>query len=140
MPLTFEIEKPSSRRVPDSARRRAQVSCDRCKVRRIRCVRTSQTDTCEACLSSNNPCKSTIPRKPRYSHSFDSTTDFRYKALDALVKGLFPDQNCDDIQTLFRLGAENNIPMPGDDPAARETQTGHQSLDGTQSSTALAGD
>ena len=135
MSLEVEIEKPNSRRVPDTVRRRAQFSCDRCKLRRIRCVRLNKADACESCEESKSSCKSTIPRKARFSTSSDGLNNSRYQALDALVKGIFPDEDCDDIQTLFRLGLQNNIVMPG----AVVSDSGVQFHNGRQHSQAIDG-
>lgn len=40
------------------------------------------------------------------------TLSLRYRALDALVKGLFPTDNTQDISVLFQLAAARNIAMP----------------------------
>ncbi|KEF53889.1 uncharacterized protein A1O9_10291 [Exophiala aquamarina CBS 119918] len=117
MSLVFDHDpKVPRRRVPDSARRRALISCDRCKTRRIRCARPTEEVPCEACLDSGVPCKSTIPRR-RLAYSGPDGTSERYKALEALVQSLFPNEDCNDTQTLFRLAAERNTPIPSHDQA-----------------------
>ncbi|KAK5938559.1 hypothetical protein PMZ80_009531 [Knufia obscura] len=105
----------SKRRVPDSLRRRTQVSCDRCKKRRIRCIRDDGDDgSCKTCLDGGFACQSTAPRKKRLYGSAEALS-LRYRALDALVKGLFADENVDDVQTLFRLAVDRGIDMPAAD-------------------------
>jgi proline utilization trans-activator len=113
-------KKPSRRRVPDSLRRRTLVSCDRCKTRRIRCYRTNENESCTNCLTGGVKCESTLPRKHRVYGSVERFS-LRYRALDALVRGLFPDEDTDDVEVLFQLAKNRNISMPSPDhqsPAA----------------------
>jgi proline utilization trans-activator len=105
------------RRIPQTLRRRALVSCDRCKKRRVRCLRPPDAhpeDACQSCLVSGVKCESTLPRKHRIYGSVE-TLSLRYRALDALVKGLFPDENTEVTETLFRLAEARGIPMPSAD-------------------------
>lgn len=129
-----------TRRVADSDRRRALVSCDRCKTRRIRCARINQTETCEACRTSNVVCNSTSPRKRAFSAGND-TNDRRRKALDALVRGMFPNEDCDDVSTLVRLGIQRNIAMPDPDQPSTASHTAgsiqSQTPDGMHSAIAV---
>lgn len=125
MSIVFEDDtKANSRRVPDSARRRALISCDRCKTRRIRCARPTEEVSCEACLDSGVACKSTLPRKRLAYGSVDAAGP-RYKALEALVQSIYPDEDCDDIQTLYRLLAERNAPTSSHDTAVDISQLTH---------------
>ena len=105
------------RRIPQTLRRRALVSCDRCKKRRVRCLRSPDghpEDPCQSCLVSGIKCEATLPRKHRIYGSVE-TLSLRYRALDALVKGLFPDESTEDTDTLFRLAEAHDIPMPNAD-------------------------
>ncbi|KAL1980078.1 hypothetical protein VTN96DRAFT_4667 [Rasamsonia emersonii] len=111
MPASGDKAKQGKRRVPDSLRRRTLVSCDRCKIRRIRCLRANEHETCASCVSCGVKCESTLPRKQRVYGSVERFS-LRYRALDALVRGLFPDDDTDDIDTLFRLAKDRGIPMP----------------------------
>ncbi|BFZ63340.1 hypothetical protein YB2330_004462 [Saitoella coloradoensis] len=104
----------AKRRVPPSLRKRTQISCDACKTRRCKCVRTippdidttnlgvgegesgSKLPPCKLCLESGIECVSSLPRKVRVY----GTTGIgvmgvegvrRWRALEALVKGVFPD-------------------------------------------------
>lgn len=101
----------SKRRIPDELRRRAQVSCDRCKLRRIRCIRANQDESCRTCLDNGVACESTLPRKHRIYGSIE-TLGARYQALDALVRGIFQGEEIGDTDQLYRLAQERNIPMP----------------------------
>lgn len=107
-------EAPRKRRVPDSLRRRTLVSCDRCKTRRVRCCRANENEPCKNCVSSGLPCESKLPRKQRVYGSVEKLS-LRYRALDALVKGLFPEEDSDDIDTLYRLASQRSISMPSID-------------------------
>jgi proline utilization trans-activator len=119
-------EKQNKRRIPEGLRRRALVSCDRCKLRRVRCIRPSEQDTCNSCLNSGVKCESTLPRKQRVYGSVE-TLSVRYRALDALIKGLFPDQKTDDSDTLFRIAERLHIQMPGVDDQTPATEAFSQS-------------
>ncbi|OKL62950.1 hypothetical protein UA08_01762 [Talaromyces atroroseus] len=107
-------KKPNRRRVPDSQRRRTLVSCDRCKTRRIRCYRTNENESCTNCLTGGVKCESTLPRKQRVYGSVERFS-LRYRALDALVRGLFPNEDTDDVEVLFQLAKNHNIHMPSPD-------------------------
>ena len=113
-------EKANKRRIPETLRRRALVSCDRCKLRRARCFRPEGQEACSSCLKSGTRCESTLPRKQRVYSSVESLS-VRYRTLDALVRGLFPTEN--DTESLFRIAESRGIPMPDVDdlsPAAKD--------------------
>lgn len=95
-------------------RKRALVSCDRCKLRRARCIRDNPDEPCADCKVSGVLCESKLPRKQRVYGSVE-TLSLRYRALESLVKGLFPHENVQDVNILFKLAAGRNIPMPAND-------------------------
>lgn len=97
-----------------ATRKRALVSCDRCKLRRARCIRDNPDEPCADCKMSGVQCESKLPRKQRVYGSVE-TLSLRYRALESLVKGLFPQENVQDTNTLFKLAAARNIPMPAND-------------------------
>lgn len=97
-----------------TTRKRALVSCDRCKVRRARCIRNSPDEPCADCKLGGFQCESKLPRKQRVYGSVE-TLSLRYRALESLVKGLFPAENTQDVNVLFKLAAARNIPMPATD-------------------------
>ncbi|CAK7206566.1 hypothetical protein SEUCBS139899_009362 [Sporothrix eucalyptigena] len=127
-----------AKRVPDNQRRRAAVSCDHCKQRRAKCMRASPREPCSNCIANKIKCQSTLPRKQRVYGSVESLS-LRYRALEALVKGLLQDEEDDaaadtaagtttdddamldspaqhtpalDIDALYRAAAARGIPMP----------------------------
>lgn len=95
-------------------RKRALVSCDRCKLRRARCIRNNPDEPCADCKVSGVLCESKLPRKQRVYGSVE-TLSLRYRALESLVKGLFPRENIQDVNILFKLASDRNIPMPAND-------------------------
>ncbi|KAH8812784.1 fungal-specific transcription factor domain-containing protein [Xylogone sp. PMI_703] len=107
--------KKKKRRIPPNLRRRALVSCDRCKQRRVRCIRPGETDEseepCQNCVESGVKCESTLPRKQRIYGSVENLS-VRYRVLDAIVRGLYPDRDTSDLETLFSIAEANNIPLP----------------------------
>jgi proline utilization trans-activator len=114
MDLTGKGKKTGKARIPDHLRRRALVSCDRCKKRRIRCSRSSGTDAheaCQSCLEAGVNCESTLPRKTRIYGSVE-TLSVRYRVLDALIKGLYPHKDTNDLQTLYAIAEEHDIALP----------------------------
>ncbi|KAH9868564.1 hypothetical protein J1614_007636 [Plenodomus biglobosus] len=110
---------PTERRdKPDNAaaapRKRALVSCDRCKLRRARCIREGPDEPCADCKVSGVQCESKLPRKQRVYGSVE-TLSLRYRALESLVKGLFPQEKTQHINVLFKIAAARNIEMPAAD-------------------------
>ncbi|EKD17207.1 uncharacterized protein L3040_008850 [Drepanopeziza brunnea f. sp. 'multigermtubi'] len=109
-----KIKKTGKARIPDHLRRRALVSCDRCKKRRIRCLRSSASDAnepCQACLDVGVGCESTLPRKTRIYGSVE-TLSARYRVLDTLIRGLFPDRDTNSIETLNAIAEAHEIRLP----------------------------
>jgi len=121
-------------RVADHLRRRALVSCDRCKKRRIRCLRAPGSDShdaCQSCLEAGIDCESTLPRKTRIYGSVE-TLSLRFRVLDALVKGLYPQQDTSDISTLYSIAKTHNIVLPAfDEQALAEEVLRHPSHSGS---------
>jgi proline utilization trans-activator len=95
-------------------RKRALVSCDRCKLRRARCIRDNTDEPCADCRLSGVQCESKLPRKQRVYGSVE-TLSLRYRALESLVKGLFPQENTSDTTVIFALASARNIQMPAQD-------------------------
>ncbi|CZT11858.1 related to transcription factor, SIN3 binding [Rhynchosporium agropyri] len=109
-----KTKKTGKARIPDHLRRRALVSCDRCKKRRIRCSRSSGSDAnqpCQSCAEVGVNCESTLPRKTRIYGSVE-TLSVRYRVLDALIKGLYPDRDTNDIDTLYAIAEAHDIQLP----------------------------
>ncbi|KAI1802711.1 fungal-specific transcription factor domain-containing protein [Daldinia bambusicola] len=115
----------AKRRVPNSQRKRTQVSCDACKTRRCKCVRLkaspgSNNDAaapgdqppCKLCVETGISCVTTMPRKQRVYGSVENL-DKRYRALEALVFGVFPELNSRaTAEELVAFGRQRTITMP----------------------------
>jgi len=110
------------------------VSCDRCKKRRIRCLRAPGSDAhdaCQTCLEVGVDCESTLPRKTRIYGSVE-TLSLRFRILDALVKGLYPQQDTSDINTLCSIAKTHNIAIPAfDEQIVAEDVFSHPSQSGS---------
>ncbi|KAI0112314.1 hypothetical protein F4776DRAFT_656938 [Hypoxylon sp. NC0597] len=123
------------RRVPSSQRKRTQVSCDACKTRRCKCVRLKVTrgadngaairdeqPPCKLCIETGIPCVTTMPRKQRVYGSVENL-DKRYRALEALVSGLFPDLNPRaTAEELVAFGRDRGIVMPDFSESSDQTR------------------
>jgi proline utilization trans-activator len=123
-----KTKKTGKARIPDHLRRRALVSCDRCKKRRIRCSRSSGTDAneaCQSCLEVGVNCESTLPRKTRIYGSVE-TLSVRYRVLDALIKGLYPQKDTNNIETLYAIAEANDITLPTFDEQTVAEEVFHQ--------------
>ncbi|KAI1078568.1 hypothetical protein F5B20DRAFT_207015 [Whalleya microplaca] len=118
-------QQRARRRVPPSQRKRTQVSCDACKTRRCKCVRPRSGFAfagdpqkqgtvlpCKSCTEGGIPCVTTMPRKQRVYGSVENL-DKRYRALEALVQGVFPNLNPRaSAEELVAFGRERAILMP----------------------------
>jgi proline utilization trans-activator len=117
-------EAKARRRVPASQRKRTKLSCDACKARRCKCLRVNSspgTDDvhdedslapCKNCLGAGIECVTTLPRKQRIYGSVENL-DRRYRALDALVSGLFPQLGTNaTADELTSFGRQNGLAMP----------------------------
>ncbi|KAI1407339.1 hypothetical protein F5Y13DRAFT_206496 [Hypoxylon sp. FL1857] len=103
----------AKRRVPNSQRKRTQVSCDACKTRRCNdAARHGDQPPCKLCVETGIPCVTTMPRKQRVYGSVENL-DKRYRALEALVSGLFPDLNPRaTAEEIAAFGRQRAIAMP----------------------------
>ncbi|KAI1652860.1 fungal-specific transcription factor domain-containing protein [Daldinia decipiens] len=132
------------RRVPNSQRKRTQVSCDACKTRRCKCVRlkaapgsdddmakTGGQPPCKLCVETGISCVTSLPRKQRVYGSVENL-DKRYRALEALVSGIFPELNPRaSAEELVIFGQERAIAMPdfGESPDQSQSQPQFQSVE-----------
>lgn len=99
------------RRVPDAERQRVSISCDRCKTRKIRCIRIGgENEPCAACAQLSLHCAATLPRKQRIYASYDHLL-VRYRALEAMVKRMFPDQAIGTVEEIRELARKNGIDL-----------------------------
>ncbi|KAI5857496.1 fungal-specific transcription factor domain-containing protein [Durotheca rogersii] len=104
--------KRRARRVPEDQRKRGVQSCDLCRKKRCRCIPApGETSRCVACLAQNASCTFTLPRKTRFYGNIEDLSD-RFRCLEALVKGAFPDVPTDSVSDLVRLGQSRGYQMP----------------------------
>ncbi|ROT42652.1 hypothetical protein SODALDRAFT_20364 [Sodiomyces alkalinus F11] len=103
--------KRQQRRIPDALRKRNAKSCDLCRKRRCRCVPSPNSEGCVTCREHNVPCTYTAPRKTRFYGSVDDLSD-RYRCLDAIVKGAFPNDPTSTAADLLQLGQRMGYLMP----------------------------
>ncbi|KAK0382722.1 hypothetical protein NLU13_9818 [Sarocladium strictum] len=108
-----------NRRIPNELRKRTAQSCDLCKTRRCKCVPSGEGKACVSCLDQGVECQFTAPRKQRFYGSLDDLSD-RYRCLEAIVRGLHPDDPITTPSDLLRLGQRLGCPMPDLSPAARK--------------------
>ncbi|KAI0127056.1 fungal-specific transcription factor domain-containing protein [Xylariales sp. AK1849] len=123
------------RRVPDSQRKRTKLSCDACKVRRCKCLRlegSPKSDDgddglppCKLCVDAGISCVTTMPRKHRIYGSVENL-DRRYRAMDALISGLYPQLGTDaTAEELITFAKEMGVYMPelsSESPALQKSQ------------------
>ncbi|KKY32149.1 putative transcription factor cys6 [Diaporthe ampelina] len=110
--------KRRTRRIPDELRKRSAQSCDLCRKRRCKCVTEPNGVDCVACKGQGLSCSYTLPRKTRFYGSLEDLSD-RYKCLDAIVRGAFPDQPVATASDLIQLAQRLQIDIPDlslDDP------------------------
>ncbi|RSH93482.1 hypothetical protein EHS25_007838 [Saitozyma podzolica] len=97
---------------PVSARRRrAAVSCDHCKKKRSRCIRLNPQGACTTCAGLGIECENKHLRKQRVYGSVESLSQ-RFRALDALVTGLFPSEDTKSLDGLYRIAEQRGIVLP----------------------------
>ena len=104
------------RTVPDQLRKRAEVSCDLCKKRRVKCVRVpcdrSGVDMamapCQNCIRLQVSCESALPRKPRIYGSV-KMLGTRYRVLEAVVKHFLPERDISGTRNLADIATSLGI-------------------------------
>ena len=77
-------------------------------------MRSSGADAnepCQSCLEVGVSCESTLPRKTRIYGSVE-TLSLRYRVLDALIKGLYPYKDTNNIDTLYAIAEAHDITLP----------------------------
>lgn len=107
--------------VPKELRKKALFSCDRCKKRKIACKRIpingnpvrfeDTTNPCTACQSKGLVCTTTIQRKKKSLGPVENL-GLHYKVLVALIEGIYPDVDVNNIDVLIQIGLEQNFNMP----------------------------
>ncbi|RFU36299.1 hypothetical protein B7463_g92, partial [Scytalidium lignicola] len=90
------------RRIPPDLRKRAALSCDLCKTRRRKCVRSVSGDNCQLCKENQVSCITTIARKQR-SHTPMKDLPPSHIVIEQLVARLFPRVATRDLNQLIKL-------------------------------------
>jgi len=117
-----------NRRVPDDLRQRSEISCDRCKKRKRKCERQTDTEICVACREAGTDCQSNLPRKRRLVTPQPSA---RYATLDAIVRKLYPDADIDSPAGLAAVAKEIGAERTG--PGKKRLRTGEEESPGVKS-------
>jgi proline utilization trans-activator len=92
--------KKTKRRVSDAQRQRVSVSCDRCKTRKIRCIRIAGNgDACAACAQLSLACESTLPRKQRVYATYDQ------------LQTRYPDDHVETTEDIRNLAKRCGVDM-----------------------------
>lgn len=105
------IRTRKRRLVAPDKRKKATFSCDRCKLRKIACHRSSPTNPCDGCMKASSACETTIKRKKRIRGPIENI-GLHYKCLLVLVKNMFPDVDVNNIDAIIDLGERQGILMP----------------------------
>lgn len=98
------------RLVPPEKRKKAAFSCDRCKVRKIACVRPG-SGACANCARTSAACETTLPRKKRIRGPVENIA-LHYKCLYELVRAHHPEVDANNIDALIGLGELLGVAMP----------------------------
>ncbi|WWC89917.1 uncharacterized protein L201_004846 [Kwoniella dendrophila CBS 6074] len=106
--------KGKSRRVPYEARQRVEISCDRCKKRKIRCKRSKGPENpCDGCIKHDLHCESTLPRKERsYIRSDLSSslsTDSDESLSLAIIRYLAPEAKLNSKEDLVKFAYDLGV-------------------------------
>lgn len=112
--VTMTINK-RRRLVKPEDRKKSMYSCDRCKVRKLACKRSSNalepTEACEKCINAGVECQTTIKRKrkpqPPSEYSY-----LHYQCLSSLLQQLYPDVDINNIDDVINLGTCLGFTMP----------------------------
>ncbi|KAI1330629.1 fungal-specific transcription factor domain-containing protein [Xylariaceae sp. FL0255] len=111
-PASAAESRTRRRRVPEEQRKRGVQSCDLCRKKRCKCILVAGTSQqCVNCLAQGAPCTYTLPRKTRLYGSVEDLSD-RFRCLEALVQGAFPNEALGSVQELMELGQRRGYSMP----------------------------
>ncbi|WVR06144.1 hypothetical protein IAU60_003174 [Kwoniella sp. DSM 27419] len=96
----------------DALRQRIEISCDRCKKRKRKCIRQHEDETCAACSEAGVDCTSTHPRKRRAL----GQPSQRHALLNAIVRKLYPEDDVESASGLLGLAERLGVDPIGDTP------------------------
>lgn len=105
------IRTRKRRLVPPDKRKKASFSCDRCKIRKIACHRSSPSLSCVGCERAGANCETTIKRKKKIRGPIENI-GLHYKCLLALIQFSFPEIDVNNIDALIDVGERNGVSMP----------------------------
>ncbi|KAH3677064.1 hypothetical protein WICMUC_001970 [Wickerhamomyces mucosus] len=101
-------------------RQRAAYSCDRCRIKKIKCVRSDHQDgdklvydkttKCINCSKAGVDCRTKIPRRRRVYGSFENLGT-HYQIVLKLLQGIYPHLNINDVDELIKIGESVGIDM-----------------------------
>lgn len=101
----------NSRRVPRELRQRTERSCDRCKTRKQKCSTWPGQKKCQHCHKYGYDCVVTKPRKQRIYGSVE-THGAKVALLESLVKGLMPEADLSNVDSMQQMARSLGIPVP----------------------------
>lgn len=122
-----------SRLIAPDKRKRAAFSCNRCRIKKIKCLREDLTSTssndhssnivydkttpCTNCARAEVECVTDIPRRRRVYGSFENLGS-HYQIVLKLVQGAYPHLDVNDVNELIKLGERLGIDMSinGEEP------------------------
>jgi hypothetical protein len=128
----------ASRRVPLDKRKRTETSCDKCKSRKQKCRKEPGEAACRYCIVHNIACLTTQPRKKRLYGSVEGLGT-RLALLEALVKGLLPEADVSDLDSLAARCRSLGIALP-EATLADDGETRSSDHEGDDDSTSLLPD
>ncbi|KAH3686564.1 hypothetical protein WICPIJ_002462 [Wickerhamomyces pijperi] len=119
-----------SRLIAPDKRKRAAFSCNRCRIKKIKCLREEDTATtdqhnsssssshvvynkttpCTNCAKVDVECITDIPRRRRVYGSFENLGS-HYQIVLKLVQGAYPHLDVNDVNELIKLGEGLGIDM-----------------------------
>lgn len=111
--------------IPIDKRKRALLSCDRCRQRKRACKRYQQDGTkvfdskisCESCVSSNETCTTELPRKKRSYFSVSETTLVQFKCLTLIIKAMFPESDPNNLDHIKNIANALFVTLPKYEPS-----------------------
>jgi hypothetical protein len=105
--------------VPESKRKRALSSCDRCKVKKRACHRFLNdekkfdiTIPCQNCVKSKLKCTTSIPRKKKKFTAVNEKSLKKIKYYTSIIKAMFPECDPTDLEQLKQIGNALFITLP----------------------------
>lgn len=119
-PLEGNVKVLKRRVVAPENRVRAVFSCDLCKSKKTKCIRSDPKDSavkvqdksipCDSCIKAKVQCVTSVLRRRRVYGSIENL-GIHYQTVLSLIQGLYPDIDINDVGELIKLGEELGINM-----------------------------